>query len=46
MDDKVIKILELQEQGLPRKEISKIMEYKRLDYMTNFMKRKGFILDG
>ena len=46
MDDKVIKILELQEQGVPRKEISKIMEYKRLDYMTNFMKRKGFILDG
>ena len=46
MDDKVVKILKLQEQGVPRKEISKIMEYKRLDYMTNFMKRKGFILDG
>lgn len=46
MDDKVKRILELQEQGVPRKEIYKIMEYKRLDYMTNFMKRKGFILDG
>lgn len=46
MDDKVMKILALQEQGVPRKEIYKIMEYKRLDYMTKFMKNKGFILDG
>ena len=46
MDDKVIKILELQEQGLPRKEISKIMEYKRLDSMDRYMKNKGFIRDG
>ena len=46
MDDKVIKILELQEQGVPRKEIYKIMEYQKLDYMNRFMKRKGFILDG
>ena len=46
MDDKVMKILELQEQGVPRKEIYKIMEYKKLDYLNRFMKRKGFILDG
>ena len=46
MDDKVIKILELQEQGVPRKEIYKIMEYKKLDYLNRFMKRNGFILDG
>ena len=46
MDDKVIKILELQEQGVPRKEIYKIMEYKKLDYMNRFMKRNGFTLDG
>ena len=46
MDDKVMKILELQEQGVPRKEIYKIMEYKKLDYMNRFMKRNGFALDG
>ena len=46
MDDKVKRILELQEQGTPRKEIYKIMEYQKLDYMNRFMKRKGFILDG
>ena len=46
MDDKVMKILALQEQGVPRKEIYKIMKYKELDYLNRFMKRKGFILDG
>ena len=46
MDDKVKKILELQEQGVPRKEIYKIMEYKKIDYLNRFMKRQGFILDG
>ncbi len=46
MDDKVKKILELQEQGVPRKEIYKIMEYKKLDYLNRFMKRQGFILNG
>ena len=46
MDDKVMKILELQEQGVPRKEIYKIMKYKELDYLNRFMKRKGFTLDG
>ena len=45
MDDKVIKILELQEQGVPRKEIYKIMEYKEINSLNRFMKRKGFILD-
>ena len=46
MDDKVIKVLELQEQGVPRKEISKIMEYKKLDYLNRYMNRKGYSLDG
>ena len=46
MDDKVIKILELQEQGVPRKEIYKIMEYKKLDYLNRYMNRKGYSLDG
>ncbi len=46
MDDKVKKILELQEQGVSRKEIYKIMEYKELSSLNRFMKRKGFILDG
>ena len=46
MDDKVIKILELQEQGVPRKEIYKIMEYKEINSLNRFMKRKGYILDG
>lgn len=46
MDDNVKKILELQEQGVPRKEIYKIMNYKKLDYLNRFMKRRGFILDG
>ena len=46
MDDKVIKILELQEQGVPRKEIYKIMKYKEISSLNRFMKRKGFILDG
>ena len=46
MDDKVIKILELQEQGVPRKEIQKIMEYKKLDYLNRYMNRKGYSLDG
>ena len=46
MDDKVKKILELQEQGVPRKEIYKRMEYKKIDYLNRFMKRQGFILDG
>ena len=46
MDDKVKKILELQEQGVPRKEMYKIMEYKEINSLNRFMKRKGFILDG
>lgn len=46
MDDKVKKILELQNQGVPRKEIYKIMEYKEISSLNRFMKRKGFILDG
>ena len=46
MDDKVKKILELQEQGIPRKQIFKIMEYKEVASLNRFMKRKGFILDG
>lgn len=46
MDDKVMKILELQEQGVPRKEIYKIMEYKKLDYLNRYMNRKGYSLDG
>ena len=46
MDDKVIKILELQEQGVPRKEIYKIMKYKEISSLNRFMRRKGFILDG
>ena len=46
MDDKVIKILELQEQGLPRKEIQKIMNYKELSSLNRYMKRKGYSLDG
>ena len=46
MDDKVVKILKLQEQGVPRKEMYQIMEYKKLDYMNRYMKRNGFILDG
>lgn len=46
MDDKVMKILELQEQGVPRKEIYKIMKYKEISSLNRFMKRKGFILDG
>ena len=46
MDDKVMKILELQEQGVPRKEIFKIMEYKEINSLNRFMRRKGYILDG
>lgn len=46
MDDKVMKILELQEQGVPRKEIYKIMEYKEISSLNRFMKRRGFSLDG
>ena len=46
MDDKVMKILELQEQGVPRKEIAKALDYKRVDSMNRYMKNKGFILDG
>ena len=46
MDDKVIKILELQEQGVPRKEIQKIMNYKELSSLNRYMKRKGYSLDG
>lgn len=46
MDDKVKKILELQEQGVPRKEIYKIMEYKEISSLNRFMKRRGFSLDG
>ena len=46
MDDKVMKILALQEQGVPRKEIAKALDYKRVDSMKRYMKNKGFILDG
>ena len=46
MDDKVKKILELQEQGVPRKEIYKIMEYKEISSLNRFMKRRGFSLVG
>ena len=46
MDDKVMKILELQEQGVPRKEIQKIMNYKELSSLNRYMKRKGYSLDG
>lgn len=46
MDDKVKKILELQEEGTPRKEIYKILGYKEISSLNRFMKRKGFILDG
>lgn len=46
MDDKVKRILELQEQGVPRKEIYKIMEYKEISSLNRFMKRRGFSLVG
>ena len=46
MDDKVMKILALQEQGMSRKEIYQIMEYKEINSLNRFMKRKGYILDG
>ena len=46
MDDKVMKILALQEQGMSRKEIYQIMEYKEINSLNRFMKRKGYILVG
>ncbi|SHH55388.1 hypothetical protein [Tepidibacter thalassicus] len=42
--DKIDKILDLQEQGYTRQQIAKKLGYKRLDSMTRYLKKHGYIL--
>ena len=42
MDEKLLKILELQEQGMTRPEIAKALNYVRADSMTRYMKNQGY----
>jgi hypothetical protein len=45
MEEKLQKILELQQQGVDRRQIAEQMGYKRLDSMTKWMKTRGYVVD-
>lgn len=45
IDEKFKKVLELQEQGVPRQEIYKICEWSSLDTLTRMMRKRGYIYD-
>ncbi len=45
IDDKIQKILQLQQEGFTRQEIAKQLGYKRLDSMTRYLKKHNYILD-
>ncbi len=45
MEEKLRKILELQEQGMERRKIAENMGYARLDSMTKWMRSRGYGLD-
>lgn len=44
MEDKVKKILELQEEGLSRDSIADKLGYNRLDSLNRFMRKKGYVV--
>lgn len=44
--NKFLKVLELQEQGIPRQEIYKIVGYASLDSLTKYMKKQGYKYNG
>lgn len=44
-NEKFEKVLELQEQGIPRQEIYKICEWRSLDTLTRTMKKRGYVYD-
>lgn len=45
VNEKVKKVLELQEQGVPRQEIYKLCEWSSLDTLTRTMRKRGYIYD-
>lgn len=45
INEKFQKVLELQEQGVPRTEIYKICEWSSLDTLTRNMKKRGYVYD-
>jgi hypothetical protein len=45
MEEKLKKILELQDQGIERRKISELMGYARLDSMTKWMRSRGYIIE-
>ena len=45
INEKFKKVLELQEQGVPRQEIYKICEWSSLDTLTRTMRKRGYIYD-
>lgn len=45
INEKFKKVLELQEQGVPRTEIYKICEWSSLDTLTRTMRKRGYVYD-
>lgn len=45
INEKFRKVLELQEQGVPRTEIYKICEWSSLDTLTRNMRKRGYVYD-
>ena len=45
VNEKIKKVLELQEQGVPRQEIYKLCEWSSLDTLTRTMRKRGYIYD-
>lgn len=45
INEKFKKVLELQEQGIPRTEIYKICEWSSLDTLTRTMRKRGYVYD-
>lgn len=45
INEKFRKVIELQEQGVPRTEIYKICEWSSLDTLTRMMRKRGYIYD-
>lgn len=45
INEKFRKVLELQEQGVPRTEIYKICEWSSLDTLTRTMRKRGYVYD-
>lgn len=44
MEEKIKAVLELQQSGVERTEIAKILEYKHVESLNRFMKKKGYII--